>query len=165
MNEIYRIMQSPGIDELFRADEDRFIDRTATVTVPCTVCDLARCLTPRARFLTPSRVNRRGTERDAQACMTHRSVLIVNRLDSHDALARDCAAGRMPFIEFLAAYGDFPHGYVLEQEGEAWTSGTSCGCFANCRAHAEGWGDKGSGSWLTRYPDMEIPGAETHGSS
>jgi hypothetical protein len=33
-------MQSPGTDELFRADEDRFIDRTATVTVPCTVCDV-----------------------------------------------------------------------------------------------------------------------------
>lgn len=37
LNEIYRIMQTPGIDELFHADEDRFIDRTATVTVPCDV--------------------------------------------------------------------------------------------------------------------------------
>jgi hypothetical protein len=37
LQEIYRIMQSPGIDELFHADEDRFIDRTATVTVPCDV--------------------------------------------------------------------------------------------------------------------------------
>ena len=32
--EILRIMQVPGIDELFHADEDRFIDRTATVSVP-----------------------------------------------------------------------------------------------------------------------------------
>ena len=30
-------MQSPGIDALFHADEDRFIDRAATVTVPCEV--------------------------------------------------------------------------------------------------------------------------------
>ena len=37
LEEIYRIMQTPGIDELFHADEDRFIDRTATVTVPCDV--------------------------------------------------------------------------------------------------------------------------------
>ncbi len=37
LHEIYRIMQLPGIDELFHADEDRIIDRTATVTVPCNV--------------------------------------------------------------------------------------------------------------------------------
>lgn len=40
LHEIYRIMQTPGIDELFRADEDRIIDRTATVTVPCDVSDV-----------------------------------------------------------------------------------------------------------------------------
>lgn len=33
-------MQTPGIDELFRADEDRIIDRTATVTVPCDISDV-----------------------------------------------------------------------------------------------------------------------------
>ena len=36
--EIIRIMLTPGIDDLFHADEDRFIDRTATVSVPCDVC-------------------------------------------------------------------------------------------------------------------------------
>jgi hypothetical protein len=40
LQEIYRIMQQPGIDELFRADEDRFIDRTATVTAHCEVRDV-----------------------------------------------------------------------------------------------------------------------------
>jgi hypothetical protein len=40
LHEIYRIMQEPGIDELFHADEDRFIDRTVTVTVPCDVHDV-----------------------------------------------------------------------------------------------------------------------------
>lgn len=37
LNEIYRIMQETGIDHLFHEDEDRFIDRRATVTVPCDV--------------------------------------------------------------------------------------------------------------------------------
>lgn len=36
-NQILRIMESPGIKEEFRADEDRFIDRTATVMIPCVV--------------------------------------------------------------------------------------------------------------------------------
>ena len=40
LHEIYRIMQSPGIDELFHADEDRFIDRTATMTIHCEVRDV-----------------------------------------------------------------------------------------------------------------------------
>lgn len=40
LHEIYRIMQQPGIDQLFLADEDRFIDRTATVTVACDVRDV-----------------------------------------------------------------------------------------------------------------------------
>lgn len=57
LNEIYRIMQEPGIDELFRADEDRIIDRTATVTVPCTVCDLGTVFDPKGTvFDTPNGV-------------------------------------------------------------------------------------------------------------
>ena len=47
LQEIYRIMQSPGIDELFHADEDRFIDRTATVTVPCDVRDVGTAFHPK----------------------------------------------------------------------------------------------------------------------
>jgi hypothetical protein len=55
LNEIYRIMQTPGIDELFHADEDRFIDRTATVTVPCEVRDVGTRFDPRGTvFDTPS---------------------------------------------------------------------------------------------------------------
>jgi hypothetical protein len=38
--EIYRIMDTPGIKHLFEEDEDRFIDRTAGVTMPCTVFDV-----------------------------------------------------------------------------------------------------------------------------
>jgi hypothetical protein len=37
LDEIYRIMESPGIKALFQADEDRFIDRKANVTIPCEV--------------------------------------------------------------------------------------------------------------------------------
>jgi hypothetical protein len=44
--EIYRIMQEPGVDELFHADEDRFIDRRATVTVACTVHDVGTEFNP-----------------------------------------------------------------------------------------------------------------------
>jgi hypothetical protein len=40
LQEIYRVMQEPERDELFRADEDRFIDRRVTVTVPCDVRDV-----------------------------------------------------------------------------------------------------------------------------
>jgi hypothetical protein len=47
LQEIYRIMQSPGVDDLFHADEDRFIDRTATVTVPCTVHDVGTVFNPK----------------------------------------------------------------------------------------------------------------------
>jgi hypothetical protein len=55
LNEIYRIMQSPGIDELFWADEDRFIDRTATVTVACDVRDVGTTFNPRGTvFDTPT---------------------------------------------------------------------------------------------------------------
>jgi hypothetical protein len=39
LQEIYRIMESPGIKQLFQEDEDRFIDRDATVMIPCTVAD------------------------------------------------------------------------------------------------------------------------------
>ena len=46
LREIYRIMQQPGIDELFLADEDRFIDRTATVTVACEVHDTGTTFDP-----------------------------------------------------------------------------------------------------------------------
>jgi hypothetical protein len=37
--EIQRIMESPGIKEQFWEDEDRFIDRTAIVMIPCEVRD------------------------------------------------------------------------------------------------------------------------------
>ena len=40
LHEIYRIMDTPGIKQLFEEDEDRFIDRAACVTMPCTVCDV-----------------------------------------------------------------------------------------------------------------------------
>lgn len=53
--EIYRIMQSPGIDALFHADEDRFIDRTATMTVHCEVRDTGTIFEPRGTvFDTPT---------------------------------------------------------------------------------------------------------------
>ncbi|MDG2003656.1 MAG: EthD domain-containing protein [Novosphingobium sp.] len=55
LQEIYRIMQSPDIDELFHADEDRFIDRTATVTVHCDVRDVGTDFNPKGTvFDTPS---------------------------------------------------------------------------------------------------------------
>jgi hypothetical protein len=38
-NEILRIMDTPGIREEFWEDEDRFMDRSATVMIPCTVAD------------------------------------------------------------------------------------------------------------------------------
>jgi hypothetical protein len=55
LNEIYRIMQLPGIDELFHADEDRFIDRRFTVTVPCDVADVGTTFDPKGTvFDTPA---------------------------------------------------------------------------------------------------------------
>lgn len=55
LHEIYRIMQTPCIDELFHADEDRFIDRTATVTVACDVKDVGTQFDPRGTvFDTPT---------------------------------------------------------------------------------------------------------------
>lgn len=47
LQEVYRIMQEPGKIELFRADEDRFIDRRATVTAPCTVVGGGTVFDPR----------------------------------------------------------------------------------------------------------------------
>jgi hypothetical protein len=41
-------------------------------------------------------------------------------LDTHDALVRACLDNRLGFAEFLAAYGDFPAGYGLNQQ----TAGT-----------------------------------------
>ena len=59
LHEIYRIMQEPGIDELFHADEDRFIDRTATVTVPCEVRGGGNAFDPQGTvFDTPDGVPR-----------------------------------------------------------------------------------------------------------
>jgi len=34
--------------------------------------------------------------------------------DAHDALVRDCIEGGITFLEFVAAYGDFPYGYLPE---------------------------------------------------
>ena len=53
-HEILRIMQTPGIDELFHADEDRFIDRTAFVMAPVTVVDTGTAFNPKGTvFDTP----------------------------------------------------------------------------------------------------------------
>jgi len=55
LHEIYRIMQTPGIDELFHADEDRFIDRTATMTIHCDVRDVGTEFNPKGTvFDTPT---------------------------------------------------------------------------------------------------------------
>ena len=55
LQEIYRIMQEPEKDKLFRDDEDRFIDRTASVTVPCEVSDVGTVFQPRGTvFDTPT---------------------------------------------------------------------------------------------------------------
>jgi hypothetical protein len=54
-HEILRIMQMPGIDPLFHADEDRIIDRTATVSVPCEVADTGTVFDPKGTvFDTPT---------------------------------------------------------------------------------------------------------------
>jgi hypothetical protein len=55
LEEIYRIMQEPGKRELFHADEDRFIDRTETVTVTCDVKDIGTAFNPKGTvFDTPT---------------------------------------------------------------------------------------------------------------
>lgn len=55
LHEIYRIMQEPGIDELFHADEDRFIDREATMTLHCEVRDVGVEFDPKGTvFDTPT---------------------------------------------------------------------------------------------------------------
>ena len=54
LHEIYRIMQSPGIDELFHADEDRFIDRAHNMTIHCEVRDVGTTFDPKGTvFDTP----------------------------------------------------------------------------------------------------------------
>lgn len=40
-------------------------------------------------------------------------------LDAHDELVRACVGGRLGFAEFLAAYGDFPNGYALDEQTES----------------------------------------------
>jgi hypothetical protein len=37
-------------------------------------------------------------------------------LDTHDALVRECLDDRLGFGEFLAAYGEFPAGYGLDEQ-------------------------------------------------
>jgi hypothetical protein len=124
--------------------------------------------------------------------MTHRSVPIANLLDAHDALVRDCAAGQMPFVEFLAAYGNFPYGYGLEQERARVDEQDVLRMFrqriafhrsvASLMAGFCSTAERGSLSCelaefvpkvgvtrlrelVTRYPDMEIPGTKTQKSS
>jgi len=46
LKEIYRIMLTPDINALFLADEDRIIDRTATMTIHCEVRDTGTVLNP-----------------------------------------------------------------------------------------------------------------------
>lgn len=45
-NEVIRLMLTPELDHLFKDDEDRFIDRSATVMIPCTMIDTGTTLTP-----------------------------------------------------------------------------------------------------------------------
>lgn len=54
--EIQRIMESPGIKQLFQDDEDRIIDRRHVVMMPCTaVCDTGTTFDPRGTvFDTPT---------------------------------------------------------------------------------------------------------------
>ena len=46
LQEIFRIMQTPGIAHLFEDDEDRFIDRKMNVMMPCTVADVGTVFNP-----------------------------------------------------------------------------------------------------------------------
>ncbi len=46
LHEIYRIMASPELDGYFHADEDRFIDRTATLSMHCVVSDTGTTFNP-----------------------------------------------------------------------------------------------------------------------
>lgn len=55
LEEIYRIMLTPDINALFHADEDRIIDRTATVTIHCEVRDTGTVFDPEGTvFDTPT---------------------------------------------------------------------------------------------------------------
>ena len=54
-NEVIRLMLTPELDPLFHADEDRFIDRSATVMIPCTVFDTGTVFNPKGTvFDTPT---------------------------------------------------------------------------------------------------------------
>jgi hypothetical protein len=54
-HEVIRIMQLPECDHLFEEDEDRFIDREATVMIPCTVADAGVVFNPKGTvFDTPT---------------------------------------------------------------------------------------------------------------
>jgi hypothetical protein len=44
---------------------------------------------------------------------------IAGLLDAHDGLVAACLDSRLSFIEFLAAYGDFPGGYGLDEDKAA----------------------------------------------
>jgi hypothetical protein len=56
-NEVIRLMLTPELDPLFEADEDRFIDRSATVMIPCTVADTGVDFNPKGTvFDTPTGV-------------------------------------------------------------------------------------------------------------
>lgn len=46
-NEVIRIMLDPEINHLFEEDEDRFIDREATVMIPCDVADTGTVFNPK----------------------------------------------------------------------------------------------------------------------
>lgn len=53
--EVIRIMESPGVKHLFEQDEDRFIDREATVMIPCDLADTGVVLPPHGTvFDTPT---------------------------------------------------------------------------------------------------------------
>lgn len=54
-HEIQRIMESSDIKRLFQEDEDRFIDRTAYVMMPCAVFDNGTIFNPKGTvFDTPT---------------------------------------------------------------------------------------------------------------
>ena len=46
LNKIFAIMESPEYRDYFEQDEDRFIDRTMNVMIPCTVSDYGAVFKP-----------------------------------------------------------------------------------------------------------------------
>jgi len=46
LNQIFAIMESPEYRDYFEQDEDRFIDRTMNVMIPCTVSDYGAVFKP-----------------------------------------------------------------------------------------------------------------------